>query len=1114
MADSMAIAKQVDSLIQISRTLTDKKDFDKALEVNAAAEKLALEKLGRETAAYGSVCNNYGRVLFAKRDYPGMEKWTLEAMAIREKVLGKEHADYAVSLYNLGLANHRMGNFAKAQAYHLEAKEIRSKVLGKEDPYYAASLYNLGMLCNEMGTYDEAEQYFLEAKEIQAKALGRENSEYVATLGRLATLYFNQGKYEQSERLNLDVKDIREKMTGKESPQYAQSLNNLASLYMATGQFDLAEQYYLEARAIREKTVGKEDKDYAASLGNLGILYAQTSRYEQAVPLFLEAQTIREKALGKAHPDYIEGLLNLATLSTEMGDFEHAEWYYLEAMAFQEKVLGKEHPTYAVNLGNLSILYNEMGNHEREKILCLEAQTILEKTLGKEHPDYASGLDALAVVYMNSGDLAKAEPLCREALAIRKKVLGTEHPHYVLSITHLATIYERMGKYSEAEPIFLEALSIVDRTLGKEHSSYAYSLNDLAYLYDLTGRFEKAEPLLLEAKNVREKTLGKSHPGYAWSLTSVANLYFKTGRFSQALAHYSEAATLRESLIYKALHHLSERELNKYLQLLSGHQASLLSLARHFPAASPTAYNNTLFYKGFLLQAYNQIRRLALADSATAYKLILLKSYERRLAAEYARPVSEQNSVAELEEQALDLEKDLARSVDGYGDAMRQVRWQEVQQNLKPGEAAVEFVHYRLYGKTETDSMLYGALVLRPGWSQPRMVSLFEHRDIQPLLAAANNTATAGHLYGSGGAETSLRKAGRGNREEGIVIPAKKTAGLYQLVWAPLDSLLYDATTVYFAPSGLLHRLHLGAIPVPGGPNTLADRYNLVQVGSTRQLAVRDGAAKTPGRTAVLFGGLRYEAEKPAEVPDSTRQNRPDYNVAALRNTLGGRGDQAWNYLPGTEKEVKDISRTLGKAGYPARALGGHDGSEAAFKALGKNGDAPAVLHIATHGFFFADPRDTTRRRDWHENDPVFKISDNPLLRSGLILAGANPAWAGGQTPEGREDGILTAYEISQMDLRGTELVVLSACETGLGDVEDNEGVYGLKRAFKIAGVRYLIMSLWQVPDRQTQELMSTFYRNWLQKKMAIPEAFAAAQRTMRRRYDDPTMWAGFILVE
>lgn len=205
----------------------------------------------------------------------------------------------------------------------------------------------------------------------------------------------------------------------------------------------------------------------------------------------------------------------------------------------------------------------------------------------------------------------------------------------------------------------------------------------------------------------------------------------------------------------------------------------------------------------------------------------------------------------------------------------------------------------------------------------------------------------------------------------------------------------------------------------------------------------------------------------------------------------------------------------MNSSGIKAKLITGYDGTEEAFKNIGTNNTpTPRILHIATHGYFFPDPKEQKSINTFENNDPVFKISNHPMLRSGLIMAGGNATWKGENTLEGHEDGILTAYEISQMNLSNTELVVLSACETGLGEINGNEGVYGLQRAFKIAGAKYLIMSLWQVPDKQTSLLMTTFYKKWLEEKMSIPDAFHSAQKDLREAGLDPYYWAGFVLVE
>lgn len=270
---------------------------------------------------------------------------------------------------------------------------------------------------------------------------------------------------------------------------------------------------------------------------------------------------------------------------------------------------------------------------------------------------------------------------------------------------------------------------------------------------------------------------------------------------------------------------------------------------------------------------------------------------------------------------------------------------------------------------------------------------------------------------------------------------------------------------------------------------------------------------------SVLFGGVNYEIDSSeliaanSELTEETIASRAQINFNNAEST--NRGGQ-WNYLKWTEKEIQALGLILKESHISSTSYTGFHATEENLKSLGESNSSPRILHVATHGFFFADPKLKS------ESSPivlgeesVFKISEHPMIRSGLLLAGSNYTWKTGKPiNEKMEDGILTAYEVSHLNLSNTELVVLSACETGLGEIKGNEGVYGLQRAFKIAGAKYLIMSLWQVPDFQTQELMTTFYSKWLKEKLSIPDAFRSAQKEMREKYQNPYFWAGFVLVE
>ena len=990
--DSTAI-RQVDSLIQISRDLTYKGYFDMALEINAVAEKIALEKLGKASAENGSACFNHGRILDFKSDSAVVQKhhilteaerWYRKSLAIREEVLGNDHPDYAWSLSNL------------------------------------------------------------------------------------AVLYHGMRQYEKSEPLYLEAKTIREKVLGKKHPEYAMSLNHLGVLYQDMYQYEKAEPLLLEAKVLREKVFGKEHSEYAMILNNLAIMYRRLGKYEKAEPLFLEASAIRKKALGKEHPDYAASVNGLANLYEKMGQLKKAEILYLEAKDIYESVWGSEHPAYATILLNLALLYEGMGQYQNAEPLFLEAKIIFSESLGKEHPAYAT------------------------------------------SLNNLALMYKSMGQYENAEPLFLEAKGIWGKIVGEKHPDYAGCLQNLAALYKRMGQYEKAESLFIASKNIWEKVWGRKHPAFAGGLLNLALLYHKTGQYQKAEPLFLELSLINRELIENALLHLSEKELNTYLNTFLHGQYGMLSFTQKSDKLIPTCYDNSLFYKGFLLQAAGRIKQLAGNDDAATEKLNQLKGYQRRLAEQYAQPIARRDSViiADLETKANDLEKDLARMVSGWQEERQQVRWQQVQSALQAKEAAVEFVHYSYYDKKPTDSTMYGALILLPGKVQPRFIPLFEEQQLESLFGAEveSKIDNFNALYTVAERGITPKKASEKSIYELI--------SAFELIWQPLEQELEDVNHIYYSPTGLLHRLNLNAIPV-GEDKTLGDRYQLTRLNSTRQLVFPTNV-EAGSQDAVLYGGVQYEMDTTAIATANEAINtdliasRGGLSFSSVDSTQRG---GSWNYLQWTDKEVDKIETTLKAAGYQTNVLKGYNATEESFKAIGQDGTSPRIIHMATHGFFFPDPVSDISEGD---NEPVFKMSDHPMIRSGLILAGGNHAWKTGQPLQpDMEDGILTAYEISQMNLSNTELVVLSACETGLGDIKGNEGVYGLQRAFKIAGAKYLIMSLWQIPDKETAFFMDIFYKKLNEEGMTIPKAFAATQATLRENpLITPYQWAGFVLME
>ena len=814
------------------------------------------------------------------------------------------------------------------------------------------------------------------------------------------------------------------------------SLIQMSRKFTGQGDFGKALEVNAAAEKLALEKLGRESAAYGSCCFNRGRVNHFKADYPEAEKWYVDAKAVRKKVLGEENSDYATNLHNVAVLYDDMGNYEKAEQFYLEAKSIRGKVLGKEHPSYIWTLSSLAGMYWKLKIYDKSEALNLEAKSIREKMLGKEHPDYAASLHNLAVLYFDKGDYAKAERFYLEAIEIRVKIYGKENREYAWSATGLANVYLEIGDYEKAEQLHLEAKAIWENMLGREHPDYATSLNNLARLYVEMGNYEKAEPLHLEARYIREKVLGKENPDYAAILSNLVNLYCKMGNYEKANSLFDQMASLNKSLIIRALHHLSERELNSYIGSFSADQNQMLSFAKVFAnkknQISKVCYDNSLFYKGFLLNADGQIKRLAISDSAATKKFNLLKSYECRLAAEYSRTIADRDSVniAALQENANSLEKDLARTVAGYGEAMRQVKWQDVQAVLKPGETAVEFVHYRYYTPKSTDRIMYAALVLRADYTEPKFISLFEEKELAPLLRGAT---------------------GGGNFLKINALYAPNTTGskqksLYELIWQPLESLLAGSKTVYCSPSGLLHRINLSAIQANDG-KAFGDRRQLVLLGSTRQLVVPPVVIPS-GNSAYLAGGIRYDTDSTAiayanrSTSSGSRSiEQPDllpFQPDTLSTVRGG----VLDYLPATAAEVRDIGQTLSAAGIRAKVDTGFYATEEAFRQLGVGVPSPRIIHLATHGYFFPDPVSKGQRANSHfGQEPVFKMSDHPMIRSGLILAGAKQAWLTGRHPQGQEDGILTAYEISQMNLSGTELVVLSACETGLGDILGTEGV-------------------------------------------------------------------------
>jgi tetratricopeptide (TPR) repeat protein len=1118
--------------------------YKKALEIRKKA-------LGEEHPDYASSLSNLGLLYSGMGDYKTAEPYYKKVLEIRKKLLGEEHPNYASSLNDIGGLYRRMGDYKSAELYYQQALVIRKKALGEEHPSYATSLNNLAFLYEEMDDYKSAENYFGQVLEVRKKALGEEHPDYASSLYNLGLLYFGNGDYKTAEPYYKKALEIRKKVLGEEHPNYVSSLNDIGILYRKMGDYKSADLYYQQALVIRKKTVGEEHADYASSLGNLGVLHSDMGDYKVAATYYKQALEIRKKVLGEEHPDYAVSLNNLGNLYSKIGNYKAAEPNYMQALEIQKEALGEDHPEYASSLNNIGLFEREMGDYKAAERYFQQALEIRKKAFGEEHPDYASSLGNLGVLHSDMGDYKVAATYYKQALEIKMKVFGDEHPEYASSLGNLGIVYSEMGDYKAAEPYYTQTVQIKKKALGEEHPGYASSLGNLGNLYSTMGDYKLAEPYYKQALEIRKKVLGEEHPDYALSLNNFGQFYYDINDFISAEPYFKQSAEIyknalgeehpdyldaltsyayvlqrinREPEAYAILQQnfsklakqtadnfewLTDNQKEAYWKKESSFYEDLSEFANEVVQKVPEAvglnFNASLLAKSKLLEV-----KILSNDQLSQEEKIDLESQELREELGYRRRLlAKVESDGSIEKEKLDklkfevdsLDKRLSLSWPEYAQQKKNllITWDQVQQNLEEGEAAIEFERF----KSKSDSLIYyNALVLKKGDLQPRLIQLCAERDLQ------------------------------------AVNPEKGYSAYYGLVWQPMENALEGIKTIYYAPTGELYNVPFHAIYAPKGTGDemvpeklnskrvviypeyakteqdaayLMDRYTLHQLTSTRYLALglKQKATEPVGTNLAMVGAVNYDY-LPERVTAPSNNNKGETQNLSSNYAYG-----KLDYLEGTKTEVDVINQQVSAASWQTTVLEGNDATEEKITEM-EGKESREILHLATHGFAFPayDFQDTTISQNSLKYS--YRYSTNPMVRSGLILAGGNWAWTGSDslTKVGAEqNGILTALEVSQLNLKKTKLVVLSACETGLGKIEGNEGTFGLKRGFKLAGVEQMIVSLWTIPDQETQELMSLFYSDLTQTKSPTL-SFQKAQQAMKVKHPtSPFLWAGFVLV-
>ncbi|MBL7825090.1 MAG: CHAT domain-containing protein [Saprospiraceae bacterium] len=941
--------------------------------------------------------------------------------------------------------------------------------------------------------FKDAFEFAEKSKAYAEQHLGKQSRGYARLLNAQGRNWVFQGKYEEAKTYFTHALSIYDQIDPNDK-FVSLITTNIGLSFRNLNQFDQAEPFYIRSCKIRLDSFGEKSAQYAEGLNSLGLLALNQSNLNRAEQLLTQAVKIQEAIGANRNGKFANSLNNLALVYKELGEYALAEPLYAKATAIRKEVLGEVSVDYGTSLNNLSLFYNDLKNHEKALETVLKSVQIREKVLGRNHPDFAQSLLATGLILYESKEFQAAIDTLLSARQIYESLNLTKTESYFWVLTNLGLAEIGLKNKAEAQQYLNSAQQAAQEIYGEQSVFNAQAYLNLGFLYLNFNDYEHAMSAAARSVDLYRQT-NPGNPLYLTAIFDYLQIAHKAHRqLDTTLAFLYLKKNMERHSLFATF--LNETELSiaikNELPLFDLLCSYLLKPTVNQDEIAKQVFEYQLFNKQFTLASSYAVNMLAKFknDETTLDAYDRWKGFKKKLADAYSKNERDEQRITIYTHAADSLEKILVRTVKDFGEYRKPIGWREIQQSLEPGEAAVEFIRFELHSDRPNDSVLYAAFVVTPGGTSPVFVPLFEKNDMSSIL-------------------TSL-KGSNFNKINAIYNESK----LYDLVWKPLETHLKGIKKLHCAPAGLLHRLNLSAIPVNTRQN-YADRRNVILLGSVRQLVV-ENAAQTYTPTAYLAGGIQYTMDSAAMIHVGRNGSRGliDEGIFEFEADSLLRGE-SWNYLPESTREVNEISSTLFKYNFQAQVDTGFVASEESFRSLGTNKSSPRIIHLSTHGYFFNDPAVLGNPRNQLEFQPPFKTSDHPLIRTGLILAGGNHAWSGKPTPEGLEDGILTAYEISQMNLSQTELVVLSACETGLGDIRGNEGVYGLQRAFKIAGVKYLIMSLWKVNDQTTRELMTEFYRQWLEQKQTIPDAFAAAQAHMRTKYPGaPFHWAGFVLVE
>jgi len=1015
-------------------------------------------------------------------------------------------------LYQVAITEQRYGN---AETYLNELADIKKELCGENAPEYHLSKIALAnFYVDYTNKIDEAGKIYQESYyNLVANEMGEQHKDLINILNHLAQWYELTDKYAMASKTLAQAKDAANYKFTNTDILFGIELDNIAKLQLKLGEYDLAEANVLKALEVidlkhnrdyleytpayinaletqarlygikglfdeAEYTLGRSRKLISKSVTPLGdemstakelsTLLIQLGKYSETEKLLDKLMVEYEALFGKNSIRLIEPLVDKGRILLAKGDYTEADRVARRANELAVTVYGDKSTKSAPTQKLLGDINYTLGDYDKAQENLIKAVASQENQFGRNHIEVAKSLSQLALIKFHKGDEKETvEKLMIEARDIMAAKLGKENPQYAEILKNVAVLYISQGRYDIAFNSLTVAENIWRIKTGTKNNINAASI------YTLTGdvyyqlkNYGKAEEFYNKAKGLYEKFFSTNHPEYVKVLSKMSKVYYMQKDYKRSKRLIEQSLNNYDDFIKKYFPALSEREKAKYWNTIKGdfefYNTLAFSNMEDFKDLTGKVYNVQLMTKALLLSSSIKTRERIMNSKdeqlKTQYNTWLQKKELLTLAISMSPEQLTENEIdaGTLTQEVERLEKDLSQKSELFGQNFetKRIAFEDVKKSLKPNEVAIEMVRYRYFDHNFTDSVIYAALYLTANLDKPKAIIMKDGKNMETRFFKYYRNSIIGK------------------------VPDQFSYGVY---WKPIVTEIGQASTVYLSADGIYNQINLEAIPSPDGRYVL-DNANIILVSNTKDIYLRKvkSRAVTNENTASMFGN-------PTFYLTASTDNR---NIVSL---------------PGTEKEVNQIQYILNQKGWITSEYLENSAAEEKIKEL----NSPKIFHIATHGLY-RPTEDVTFEKQMEGEEAM--LTQNPLMRTGLLLKGAGDLLSKTDYNYNMESGILTAYEAMSLNLDKTDLVVLSACETGLGDLEAGEGVYGLQRAFLVAGAKVLIMSMFKVDDEATQKLMQKFYQKWLNTNN-LRQSFIDAKKELRVDFQEPIFWGAFMMI-